>query len=498
MGEVGGFLRRDRVAAHVRPVEVRLRDYREVRLPLESEEAREEGARCMDCGVAFCHHGCPLGNLIPEWNDLVYRDDWRGAADRLHLTNNFPELTGRLCPAPCEPACVLAINAAPVAIKELEASIADRAFEEGWVRSASPAARSGTRVAVVGSGPAGLAAAQELNRRGHWVTVYERADRLGGLLRYGIPDFKLEKRVLDRRLALLSAEGVSFETGCDVGLGLSVGALRASCDAVVVAIGAGQARDLDVPGRELDGVHLAMAYLEQQNRRVAGEAIPPDTAITAAGRHVVILGGGDTGADCLGNVLREGCTSVQQLELLPRPPAQRAGENPWPTWPLVFRTSPAHEEGGTRDFGMLTTHLSGAHGRVTHLHGLRRVPHASPDGTPSPPGPPAGVPFSLRVDLVLLALGFEHPEHAGLVQQLGATLDERGNVAVDGRLATSVDGVFAAGDAHRGASLVVWAIAEGRRAASECDAYLTRAGRRQVTASRHGPEGAGVPRAADG
>ena len=469
MGEVGGFLTRPLPAPHSRPVEVRLRDYREVSLPSSADDARDQGARCMDCGVAFCHQGCPLGNLIPEWNDLVYRDDWQGASDRLHHTNNFPELTGRLCPAPCEPACVLGVNDVPVSIKQLEVTIADRAFDEGWVRTTAPGSRTGLRVAVVGSGPAGLAAAQELNRRGHWVTVYERADRLGGLLRYGIPDFKLEKWVLDRRLDLMSAEGVSFETGCDVGVGLSLGALRASCDAVVVAIGSSVARELDVPGRGLRGVHRAMAYLEQQNRRVAGEVIDQHAEISARDKHVVILGGGDTGADCLGNVLRERCTSVVQLEVLPAPPTTRGASNPWPEWPVILRTSSAHEEGGTREFGVLTTHLSGAHGSVTHLHGLR-VGDAPGDGL-APEGSTSE--FSLRADLVLLAMGFVHPEHAGLVAQLGAVLDERGNLGVDAGFQTSVEGVFAAGDAHRGASLIVWAIAEGRQAAAACDAYLT-------------------------
>jgi glutamate synthase (NADPH/NADH) small chain len=468
MGEVGGFLTQPAQASARRPVEVRLRDYREVTLPMPAQVVAAQGGRCMDCGVPFCHHGCPLGNLIPEWNDLVYRDDWRGASERLQLTNNFPEFTGRLCPAPCEPSCVLAINDAPVTIKQIEASIADRGFSEGWVRAEPPSSRTGLRVAVVGSGPAGLAAAQELNRRGHWVTVFERADRLGGLLRYGIPDFKLEKWVLDRRLDLLSAEGVSFETGRDVGTGTSLGTLRASFDAVVIATGAGVARELDVPGRELGGVHLAMAYLEQQNRRVAGAQFPADLEITARGKHVVILGGGDTGADCLGNVLREECISVRQFELLTEPPASRADSNPWPQWPLILRTSVAHEEGGVREFGVLTTHLRGSHGVVTNLHGVRVDYDSESDrGTVA-----TKREFSVRADLILLAMGFTHPEHTGLLDQLGAAYDVRGNLAVDEHFQTSVEGVFAAGDVHRGASLIVWAIAEGRRAAHACDVYL--------------------------
>jgi glutamate synthase (NADPH/NADH) small chain len=467
MGETGGFLRIHQATPSKRPVEVRLRDYREFVLEQAPDDVAEQAARCMDCGVPFCHHGCPLGNLIPEWNHLAYVGDWRGAAERLARTNPFPEFTSRICPAPCEPACVLAVNEEPVTIKPIERAITDRAFQEGHYRAEPPASRTGKRVAVIGSGPAGLAAAQELNRRGHWVTVYERADRLGGLLRYGIPDFKLEKWVVDRRVELMSAEGVSFETGCDVGAGTSFGAVRATCDAVVVAIGAQVPRELDVPGRELDGVHLAMDYLEQQNRRVAGESIADGAAISARGKHVVILGGGDTGADCLGNVLREQCRSVLQLELMARPPDARAAANPWPEWPLVFRTSSAHEEGGSREFGVLTTHLEGVRGAVTRLHGV----HVDPE-----PDEPTHAPrrdLSIRADLVLLAMGFVHPVHDGLLDQLGASLDARGNVAADQGQRTSVEGVFVAGDAHRGASLVVWAMAEGRSAALECDDYLT-------------------------
>jgi glutamate synthase (NADPH) small chain len=472
MGEVGAFLVRPARPAPRRPVEVRLRDYREVALPAVSDDVAGQGARCMDCGVPFCHQGCPLGNLIPEWNDLVYRGRWRDAAERLALTNNFPEFTGRLCPAPCEPSCVLAINDDAVTIKQVEVAIADRAFAEGWVRAEPPASRTGRRVAVVGSGPAGLAAAQELNRLGHWVTVFERADRPGGLLRYGIPDFKLEKWVLDRRLDLLSAEGVSFETGCDVGGGTPLATLRASFDAVVIAIGSGVARELDVPGRTLDGVHPAMDYLEQQNRRVAGETLGSATEITARDKHVVILGGGDTGADCLGNVLREGCRSVQQFELLDAPPATRGAANPWPQWPVVLRTSSAHEEGGDRSFGVLTTHLSGAHGAVTRLHGVHVDRANDGDGGDDADAVTDVREFSVRAELVLLAMGFVHPDHTGLLDQLGATHDERGNLAVDASFQTSVEGVFAAGDVHRGASLIVWAIAEGRRAALGCHAYL--------------------------
>ena len=470
MGRLGGFIEIQRSLPARRPVDERLHDYREVYQPWPAEEAREQGARCMDCGVPFCHSGCPLGNLIPEWNDLVYRDDWQGAIERLHRTNNFPEFTGRLCPAPCEPACVLSINAEPVTIKQIEVSIIDRAYEEGWVRAEPPAHRTGRRVAVVGSGPAGLAAAQQLNRAGHWVTVYERSDRIGGLLRYGIPDFKLEKWVLDRRIDLMRAEGIAFETGYDIGVDISAHDLRSRFDALVLCIGAGQPRDLDVPGRELRGVHFAMEYLPQQNRRVAGELVPPDGSITAQGKHVVILGGGDTGADCLGNVLRERCASVHQYELLPEPPVSRAEGNPWPQWPVILRTSSAHEEGGVRDYSIQTTGFSGEAGRLQRLHAVR-VEQRVQDGRPQFV-PVDGSEFTMDADLVLLAMGFVHPVHTGLVEQLGVDLDARGNVRTDADHQTSVPGVFAAGDARRGQSLIVWAIAEGRLAARGCDRAL--------------------------
>src|SRR5207253_6202409 len=360
-----GFLEYERRTAQRRPVDERVRDYREVYLPLPVQTAREQAARCMDCGVAFCHHGCPLGNLIPEWNDLVSRDEWRDAARRLHATNNFPEFTGRLCPAPCEPACVLAVNDDPVTIKQIENAIIERAFDEGWVRAEPPAHRTGKRVAVVGSGPAGLAAAQQLNSAGHLVTVYEKSDRIGGLLRYGIPDFKMEKWVIDRRLGLLEAEGIVFETGYDIGSAITGAELRERCDAIILAVGADDARDIDVPGRRLDGVYLAMDYLTQQNRRVAGDRFRRDEPqITAAHKRVVIIGGGDTGADCLGNVIRERCASVQQLYIYPQPPDARPAANPWPEWPLILHTYPAHEEGGARDFGIMVTRFTGDSGAV--------------------------------------------------------------------------------------------------------------------------------------
>jgi len=470
MGKLGGFMQIQRHLPQRRPVEERLNDYREVYLPWPTEAARDQGARCMDCGIPFCHNGCPLGNLIPEWNDLVYRDDWRSAIVRLHMTNNFPEFTGRLCPAPCEPACVLSINDDPVTIKAIEQKIIDRAFEEGWVRADPPAHRTGKRIAVIGSGPAGLAAAQQLNRAGHWVTVYEKSDRIGGLLRYGIPDFKLEKWILDRRIDLMAAEGVTFETGYDAGVDITGGELRARFDAVVLAIGAGEPRELPVPGRELAGVHLAMEYLPQQNKRVAGYVIPPDQTITARSKRVVILGGGDTGADCLGNVHRERCLSVHQFELLPRPPDNRAENNPWPTWPVIMRTSSAHEEGGIRDYSIETTSFTGSEGKVEQLHAVRVDPQTV-DGRLQFLRQP-GTEFAMDVDLVLLALGFVHPVHEGLLEQLGVDLDPRGNVAVDENLQSSVPGVFCAGDAKRGASLIVWAIAEGRQAARGCDRVL--------------------------
>jgi glutamate synthase (NADPH/NADH) small chain len=465
MGELGGFLRIERVNGPKRPVEERVRDFDEYQDRLPVDDLREQGARCMDCGVPFCHSGCPLGNLIPDWNDLVYRDRWRDAIDALHATNNFPEFTGRICPAPCEAACVLDINDDAVTIKQIEVAIVDRAFEEGWVKPRVPPVRSGRSVAVIGSGPAGLAAAAELNQFGHRVTVYERSDRVGGLLRYGIPDFKLDKGVVERRVDILAAEGIAFETGVDVGRDVSADELRERFDAVVIATGSTIPRDLPVPGRDLEGVHFAMEYLEQRNRFVAGDA-PPERPITAAGKHVVIVGGGDTGADCLGNSHREGPASVTQFELLGEPPLNRPDDlTPWPRWPLVLRTSPAHEEGGERRFAVMTTAFEGRHGRVTHLHGHEVGPPPSFEKV-------EGKDFTLEADLVLLAMGFLHPQHEGIVRALGVELDDRGNVAA-GDYETSVPGVFAAGDARRGQSLVVWAIAEGRRCARSVDGWLS-------------------------
>lgn len=456
MGKPTGFIEHTRAKAPARPVTERVGDFRHVYYAYPADELTRQASRCMDCGIPFCHQGCPLGNLIPDWNDLVYRDNWRAAIDRLHQTNNFPEFTGLLCPAPCEGSCVLGINKDAVTIKSIELAIIDRAFDEGWMVPRPPVSRTWKRVAVIGSGPAGLAAAAQLNRAGHSVTVFEKSDRIGGLLRYGIPEFKLEKRVLNRRLDLLAAEGVVFRTRVNVGEDFSAADLRRDFDAVLLAGGAGQPRDLNVPGRELKGVHFALDYLTQQNRHCEGDELP---WINAAGKHVVIIGGGDTGADCLGTVHRQGAAGVAQLELMPAPPQQRAESNPWPQWPHIFRTSSAHEEGGERVFAVATTELRGEGGRVKSLHG-----HRVDDNTP----------FEMKADLVLLAMGFVGPEKSRLLGDLDVRLTERGNVWRDDQWMTSVPGVFAAGDMQRGQSLIVWAIDDGRRAAAAIDAYLHR------------------------
>jgi len=461
-----GFLTTPRQLPTRRPVDVRIRDWREVYQPMEPGAIEAQAGRCMDCGIPFCHNGCPLGNLIPEWTDLTWRDDWPGAIERLHATNNFPEFTGRLCPAPCETACVLGINAEPVTIKQVEVSIIDTAWDSGWVVPQPPARLSGRTVAVVGSGPAGLAAAQQLTRAGHTVVVLERADRIGGLLRYGIPEFKMEKIHLDLRLAQMRDEGTKFRPGVSVGVDVTGHDLRKKYDAVVLAVGATQARDLDVPGRELSGIHQAMEFLPFANRVQEGDlAVSP---ISAAGKHVVILGGGDTGADCLGTSHRQGAASVTQLEILPRPPQQRPDTQPWPTYPMVYRTSSAHEEGGERLFALSTRRFLGtADGQ---LRALELVEVALVGGRFEE------VPDSvheLRADMVLLAMGFTGPEQGDLLDQLGVELDGRGLVGRDGSFGTNVDGVFVAGDAGRGQSLVVWAIAEGRACASAVDRWLT-------------------------
>ncbi len=470
MGKATGFIEFSRVKAPSRPVAERVGDFRHVQLDYAADELTRQSARCMDCGIPFCHQGCPLGNLIPEWNDLVYRGAWRAAIDRLHATNNFPEFTGLLCPAPCEGSCVLALNREAVTIKSIELAIVDRAFAEGWITPEPPVTRTWKKVAIVGSGPAGLAAAAELNRAGHSVTVFEKADRIGGLLRYGIPEFKLEKRVLDRRLELLEAEGVVFRPGVSVGDDVAAADLRRDFDAVLLAGGAGQPRELPVPGRHLHGVHVAMDYLTVQNRRCEGDIIAGDDGITAAGKDVIIIGGGDTGADCLGTAHRQGARSVTQLELLPAPPAARASANPWPEWPLIFRTSSAHEEGGAREYAVRTSGFSGDEdGQVRLLH-AERVSRAT-DGSGRFDAVP-GTAFALPADLVLLAMGFTGPVRNRLLDDLDVRLTDRGTVWRDEAWRTSVPGVYAAGDLQRGQSLIVWAIADGRQAAKAIDQDL--------------------------
>jgi glutamate synthase (NADPH/NADH) small chain len=466
VGKPTGFIEIRRSKPHSRPIDVRLRDWKEVYLLEPEADMRQQGARCMDCGIPFCHQGCPLGNLIPEWNDLVYRNRWQTAIERLHATNNFPEFTGRLCPAPCEGSCVLGINDDPVSIKSIEISIVERAFEEGWIHAQPPASRTGRSVAVVGSGPAGLAAADQLNRAGHLVTVFERADRIGGLLRYGIPEFKLEKHWLDRRLALMAQEGVVFRPGLNVGVDVPVSALRRDFDAIVLCGGATAPRDLPIPGRDLPGIHFAVDYLTQQNRLCEGDAVPVADRITAEGKHVVIIGGGDTGADCLGTAHRQGAASVAQFELLPRPP-----DNPWPLWPTIFRTSAAHEEGGDRMYSVSTERfIDNGHGEVASLEAVRG--EMVRDGGRMRFVPIPGSTFEVKADLVLLAMGFVGPEPGGLLSTLGVKMTDRGNVWRDANWMTSERGVFTAGDMQRGQSLIVWAIADGRSAARGVDALL--------------------------
>jgi glutamate synthase (NADPH) small chain len=469
MGKPNGFLEWQRLLPKKRSVSERLRDYRELYTPAPAEQTRQQAGRCMDCGVPFCTQGCPLGNHIPDWNDLAYKDRWQQAWKRLAATNNFPEFTGRLCPAPCEAACVLSINADPVTIEQMEKEIVERAFSEGWIEPVPPRARTEKSVGIVGSGPAGLAAAVELNRVGHRVVVYEAADRIGGLLRYGIPDFKMEKWVIDRRMAVMEAEGIEFKTGVDVGNGTSWSELRERHDALLVAVGARRARDLPVPGRDLDGVIMAMDYLTAQNQAVAGDGAPPP-GLDVRGKRVIVLGGGDTGSDCLGTALRQGAAEVHQIELMPAPPTGRAHGNPWPQWPMIYRTSTSQEEGGERDFAVMTRRLEGEGGRLRALHAARVEPRSENGQLRF--AEIAGSDLTIPVDVLILALGFVGPDATPLEQQLGVKLDSRGNVATDAAYATSVPGVYAAGDAKRGASLIVWAIAEGREAARNIDSFL--------------------------
>jgi glutamate synthase (NADPH/NADH) small chain len=458
MGKVTGFIEYERELPVRRPVTERINDWFEVYQDFPTEKVQTQAARCMDCGVPFCHTGCPLNNVIPDWNDLVYHGQWQDAIRALHATNNFPEFTGRICPAPCEAACVLGISEPPVAIKVIERTIIDRAFENGWIKPEPPKTRTKKRVAVI--------AAQQLARTGHRVTVFEKSDRIGGLLRYGIPDFKMEKHWIDRRLAQMTAEGVEFIKNAHIGAGASIDDLRRDFHAILIAVGAEQPRDLRVPGRELNGIHLAMDYLPQQNRRVAGDHINPAQAILATGKNVVIIGGGDTGADCLGTSHRQKAKSVHQFEILPMPPIERAPSTPWPLWPLQLRMESSHEEGGKREWAVATTHFTGDEsGNVRQLHGARVGPAPKFEALP-------GTEFTMDAELVLLAMGFTGPVQPGLILHLGAALDARGNLATS-EYQTSIPGIFAAGDARRGQSLVVWAIAEGRQSAEAINRFLS-------------------------
>ena len=468
MGKPSGFMEFGRESATRRAVTERVNDWFEIYQDFPEEKLRAQGARCMDCGVPFCHTGCPVNNLIPDWNDLVYNGRWKEALRQLHSTNNFPEFTGRICPAPCEAACVLGINEPAVTIKQIEKSIVEWGWAEGVIRPEPPKFRTGKKVAIVGSGPAGLAAAQQLNRAGHWVTVYEKADRIGGLLRYGIPEFKMEKRVVDRRIDQMEAEGVKFVTNAHVGHSLPVEDLQREFDAILLAGGAEAPRDLNVPGRELQGIHFAMDYLPQSNKRCHGDELDPSADILASAKRVIIIGGGDTGADCLGTVHRQKAASVHQFEIMPMPPSERASSTPWPLWPMQLRIEGAHEEGGKREWGVATVKFTGdANGNVKRLHGIKV-------GPPPKFEPLSGTEFVMDCDLALLAMGFTGPVRSGMIEKFGVQLDPRGNVATGDDYMSSVPGVFAAGDMRRGQSLVVWAIAEGRKAAAAMDVFLNK------------------------
>jgi glutamate synthase (NADPH/NADH) small chain len=464
MGKVTGFLEFERNDRDYLPVEERIKHWREFVIPLSEQETREQAARCMNCGVPYCHIGCPINNQIPDWNDLVYAGNWEEAARNLLSTNNFPEVTGRVCPAPCEASCTLNIEDVPVTIKTIECAIADRAIENNWIKPEPPAHKTGKKVAIVGSGPAGLACAQQLARAGHEVHVFERHAKAGGLLRYGIPDFKMEKGIIDMRIAQMQAEGVTFHYGAHVGVNLPVEKLLAEYDAVALAGGAEQPRDLPIPGRELDGIHFAMEYLPQQNRRVSGEPVGDVKPILATGKHVVVIGGGDTGSDCIGTAIRQGAKSVLNFEIMPQPPERENKLLTWPEWPLKLRISTSHEEGAKREFSVVTLKFSGENGRVKRLH----CAHCDDKFKPIP-----GTEFEVEADLVLLAMGFVHPVHKGMIESLGVELDPRGNVKADtNRYQTSIPKVFAAGDMRRGQSLVVWAIREGRQCAHAIDKFL--------------------------
>ncbi|MEC7641004.1 MAG: glutamate synthase subunit beta [Nitrospinota bacterium] len=477
MGALKGFMEIGRELPPERPIPERLNDYRECYDHMSEQKFQDQGARCMDCGIPFCqsNSGCPLGNLIPDWNDMVYRGQWESALVLMTETNNFPEFTGRICPAPCEGACVLGINEPPVTIRRIEQVIADKGFEEGWIKPRPPQSRTGKTVAIVGSGPAGLAAAAQLNSAGHTVTVFEKADRIGGLLMYGIPNFKMEKEAVKRRIRIMEEEGIIFKTGVNVGVDVPAKNLQEEYDVLLLCGGAEKPRDLPVEGRDLDGIHFAMDFLTQQNKRMEGDIIPSEVSITAEGKKVLIIGGGDTGSDCLGTSLRQGATEVHQFELLPQPPEQRAENNPWPQWPVIQRSTSSHDEAlkPITEYSVMTKRLSGENGKLKKIHAVR-LDWGEPDPATRrrPMNEIPGSEFEMEIDLVLLAMGFLHPVHQGMVKELGVELDKRGNVASDKNKMTSVPGVFVAGDMTRGQSLVVWAIAEGREAARGIDHHL--------------------------
>jgi len=472
MGKPTGFLEYERLDRSYAPAADRVQHYNEFVIPLDENDVSQQGARCMDCGIPFCHQGCPVNNIIPDWNDLVYQGNWQRALEVLHSTNNFPEFTGRICPAPCEEACTLNLDDDPVTIKTIECSIIDKGWEQGWIKPLIPAHKTGKKVAVVGSGPAGMACAQQLARAGHEVVLLEKNDRIGGLLRYGIPDFKMEKHIIDRRMAQMKAEGVTFHTETHVGVSIAAQDLLAKYDAVALTGGSEHNRDLEVPGRDLDGVHFAMTFLPQQNKRNAGDTIPADVSLTARGKHVVVIGGGDTGSDCIGTSFRQGALSVTQLEIMPKPPEKENKSLIWPDWPNKLRTSSSQDEGAVRDWSVATKSIEGADGKVTAINCVR-VNWQQDDSGRWQMEEISGSEFQLKADLVLLAMGFIHPVHEGMLKELGVELDSRGNVQADTeQYQTSIDKVFSAGDMRRGQSLVVWAIREGRQCARAVDEYL--------------------------